>query len=49
MKRELPDGAEASVETILRELCGYSILEADLILKEVAAKIREYAIIEEAK
>lgn len=47
-KRELTDSEQASVANIMQELCGYSIDEAEMILKAVAARIRECAIIEEA-
>lgn len=46
-KRELDDNEKASVDIIIQELCGYSIDEAEMILKDVAAHIRECAIIEE--
>ena len=49
MKRELTDAQEKSIDTIVKELCGYSIDEAEIILKAVAAKIRECAVIEEVK
>lgn len=48
MKRELTDAQENTIKMIVRELCGYSIDEAEMIMKAVAAKIRESAIIEEA-
>lgn len=48
-KRELSVDEEISVKNIIKELCGYSVEEADFILKNVAAQIRECAIIEEAK
>lgn len=47
-KRELTDSEQNSVDAIIQELCGYSIDEAEMILKIVAARIRECAIIEEA-
>lgn len=47
-KRELTDNEQDSVDAIIAELCGYSIDEAEMILKIVAARIRECAIIEEA-
>ena len=47
MKRELSENESQSVKAIFNELCGYSIEEAEFILKNVAAQIRERAIIEE--
>ena len=46
-KRELNDNETASVKAIVFELCGYSIDEAEFILKTVAAQIRQCAIIED--
>lgn len=45
-KRELSEDEETSVKNIFKELAGYTIEEAETILKAVAAKIRESAIIE---
>lgn len=47
-KNELVESEKISVDAILSELCGYSIDEAERILKAVAAQIRKCAIIEEA-
>lgn len=46
-KRELAENEKLSVDVIIQELCGYSIDEAEMILKVVASRIRECAIIEE--
>lgn len=45
-KRELTETEQASVANIIKELCGYSVEEAEFILRTVAAKIKEYAVIE---
>lgn len=47
-KREFTDSEQDSVDEIIEELCGYSIDEAEAILKAVAVRIRQCAIIEEA-
>lgn len=49
MKRELSENETQSVKAIIHELCGYSIEEAELILKNVAAQIRAFAVIEEGE
>ena len=48
MKRELTESQEKSIKAIVKELCGYSIDEVEMIMKAVATKIRECAVIEEA-
>lgn len=45
-KRELSEDEETSVKTIMKELTGYSVEEAETIIKTVAAKIKECAIVE---
>ena len=46
MKRELNEDQENSIKNIMKELAGYTVEEAETIIKTVAAKIKEYAIIE---
>ena len=47
MKRELTPDEEASVVRIIKELCGYSVEQAEAILKVVGGELKERAIIEE--
>ena len=46
MKRELTDDEQKSMEAIFEELAGYTVEQAEKILKAVAAQIKERAVIE---
>ena len=46
MKRELSVDEESSVKVIMKELSGYTVEEAEAIIKTVAAKIKECAVVE---
>lgn len=47
--RELSEDEETSVKNIIDELAGYTVEEAETIIKTVAAKIKECAIVEGGK
>lgn len=49
MKRELSADEETSVKNIINELSGYTVEEAETIIKIVTAKIKECAVIEGEK
>lgn len=44
--RELSVDEETSVKEIMKELAGYTVEEAEIIIRTVAAKIKECAIVE---
>lgn len=44
--RELSVDEETSVKSIMKELAGYTVEEAETIIRTVAAKIKECAIVE---
>lgn len=44
--RELNGDEETSVQNIIKELAGYTVEQAETIIKTVAAKIKECAIVE---
>lgn len=44
--RELSVDEETSVKEIMKELAGYTVEQAETIIKTVAAKIKECAIVE---
>lgn len=45
-KVELTDDEETTAEDILKTLAGYTVKQAEAILKEVAARLKERAVIE---
>lgn len=45
-KREITEDEQQSIKAIFDELAGYTVEQAEAILKAVAAQIKERAVIE---